>query len=245
MPFTVKFNDTANINKSFYQAMLEGVYIGNVLNLKIANYPLHLIAKNIVKYSFKPQIISTLDKTQVRLIGDYTAIDNKLIKYFQIQIPYIVNHEDDSQTRQYNKYTQFIENLKNFKDIDIFYYDRAEQLGDYHNYFSQLDKKIDELARFNTPEGEVLAKHLRDNLEETIKEMQLKYSSRTREAFLVVSTNVNGNKLSDIDEAKTELDIKVFKQLTSFKELNLSFIEVLGEHRDWLFNNFISNTTNY
>lgn len=245
MPHSVKFNDTSSINKSFHQAILEGVYVGNVLNLKIKLYPVHLIIKNIFRYAFSPQTISSMKESQVRLVGDYTLINNKLIKYFQIQIPYMVNSSDDIQARQYHKYTQFIENLKSFKDIDLFYYDRAESLSDYKSYFKQLDIKIEELAKFNTQEGLINSQLLRANLNNNIQEMFDTYNPRTREAFLIISTPILGNKKSDIDNAKLELDIKVFKQLTSLKELNMSFIEVLGEHRQWLFNNFISLTTHY
>lgn len=245
MPYNVEFNDTSNINKSFQRSVLEGVYIGGLFNLKIKDYPVYKSLKNIVRYIRSKNILQTLSESQVRTVDDYTIIGNKIIKYYQIQIPYLANSSQDYQEIKYNQYSNFLENLRIYKEIDIFYYDRKELLSDYDFYFTQLDTKLNEQVVFSTKEGKQLSTNLRNQLPDLITEMMANYQSRTREAVIIISIDLNSNKLSDLTKSKEELDIKVFKVLTGLKEININYIEVIGKHKEWLFNNFISNITNY
>jgi hypothetical protein len=245
MSFKVKFNNTSQINKPFYQAILEGLYIGNLLNLKIKDYPVIKSIKNIFKLAFSKPVLATLKETEVRSVGDYTLIGKRIIKYFQIQTPYLVNHSDDNQVKMYNQYSLFIENLRSFQDIDVFYYDRPEQINDYNYYFKQLDNKIQATANFETKSGKVLGRNLREGMPSYIEEMFNVYNCRAREAFLVVSTDITGMTINDLENSKNKLDSKIFKVVTSLKEMNVKVFEVKGEHKQWLFTNFISNTTNY
>jgi hypothetical protein len=245
MSYQVQFNDTSHINKSFHRSVLEGVYVGNLFNLKISDYPVYKSLKNMIRYLFSKNQIQTLTEAQVRLIDDYTVIGNKMMKYYQIQIPYLANTSNDYQEIKYQQFSNFIQNLKVYKDLDIFYYDRQELISDYDFYFSQLDDKISSKAQYSTKQGKVLSKSLRNNMPELISEMIQQYQPRTREAFIIINSDLISTKLDDITRTKEVLDIKVFKVLTGLKELNIDYIEVVGKHKEWLFNNFISNITNY
>jgi hypothetical protein len=245
MSYQVQFNDTSNINKSFTRSVLEGVYIGNLFNLKIKDYPVYKSISNMFRYLFAKNELMTLSESQIRLIDNYTVIGNKMIKYYQIQIPYLANSSVDNQELKYQQLSHFIENLKVYKEIDIFYYDRQELLSDYDFYFTQLDDKINQKAVFSDSTGMLLSKELRNTMPELLKEMMDTYQPRTREAFLVINTTIPTTKLEDIEKTKIVLDTKVFKVLTGIKELNIEYIEVVGKHREWLFNNFISNITSY
>jgi hypothetical protein len=245
MSYQVQFNDTTHINKSFTRSVLEGVYIGNLFNLKIKNYPVYKSIRSMCKYLFAKNELQTLTESQVRIVDNYTIIGTKLIKYYQIQIPYLANSTIENQELKYQQFSNFIENLKVYKEIDIFYYDRLELLSDYDFYFSQLDEKITTKAQFANHSGKQLANNLRNNLPDLLTEMMTKYQPRTREAFLIINSTIPSTKLEDIDKTKLILDTKVFKILTGLKELNIDYIEVVGKHREWLFNNFISNITSY
>jgi hypothetical protein len=245
MAYQVKFNDTSQLNKSFYRSVLEGVYIGNLFNLKIGDYPVYKSLANMYKYMWSKNEVVSLKESHIRLVDNYTLIEDKIIKYYQIQIPYLSNASDEIQEQKFQQMTHFIENLKVFKDLDIFYYDRCELLSDYDFYFKQLDDKIEQKAVFSDISGKKLAKDLRDNMPLLIKEMMVEFQPRSREAFLVISTKINNNSLEAIELSKSELDVKVFKILTGLKDLKIDYLEVTGKHKEWLFNNFVSNITSY
>jgi hypothetical protein len=245
MPFQAQFNDTTHINKPFYQAVLEGVYIGKIFNLKIHNYPLAKIISNLFKFAFAKNNLATLTESQVRRVEDYIIVRGKLVKYFQLQIPYLVNNSEIEQSRAYSELSRFIENTQFFNDIDIFYYDRTEQINDYSLYFEQLDKKLQSTNSFSTDNGRELSHKLRIEMKNYLEEMFGQYKSRTREAFLVISHPIIGSGVDDVITAKEELSTKIAKTLSILKEMKIVFQEVEGEHQDWLYNNFISNTTNY
>ena len=245
MPYTVKFNDTKQINKNFYQAVLEGVYIGKIFNLKIRDYPVFLTIKNVFKYALKKQTLANLSETELRRVGGYTIVNNKLIKHFKLMIPYCVNASEMEQERIYDEYSKFVEHISIFKEFDLFYYDRDEQISDYQLYFNALDNKIAETATFNTPEGKELSLRIRSEMEEYLQEIFDTYTSRSREAFAVISVDITGNKISDLEAAIDELDSKIFKIVAIFSEMKIQNYEVEGKDQEWLFNNFISLTTNY
>lgn len=244
MPHTVKFNDTTNINKPFYQAVLEGVYVGKIFNLEIKNYPVFNSIKNLFRYTFSNPKLPTLKETEIRKIEDYVMVRGSLVKYFQLQIPYLANLNEIEQGRAYEDFSRFIENTQLFSEIELFYYDRIEQLNDYQTFLGLLDKKIS-VNKFNTQEGEELAVELRANMEDYLQEMFDAYSSRSREVFMVIHTPIIGVKVEDLITAKENLDTKIQKTLSALKEVKINYIEVEGEHLDWLLNNFVSNTTNY
>jgi hypothetical protein len=245
MPYQVKFNDTTHINKPFYQAVLEGVYIGKIFNLKIKNYPVSKSITNLFKYAFGKQNLATMTESQIRKVEDYIIVRGKLVKYFQLQLPYMANQSEIEQLRAYNELARFVENVQSHNDIDLFYYDRAEQINDYSMYFEQLDSKISTTSTFTTPEGEQLSARLRHDMNDYLDEMITTYKSRSREAFLVLSADIEGPKTQDVLSAKAELETKIIKTLSILKEMRINFQEVEGKHQEWLFNNFISNTTNY
>ncbi len=245
MSYSVKFNDTSQINKPFYQAVLEGVYIGKMLNLEIHNYPVIKIVKNFFRYTFSNPNLHTLKESQIRKIEDYIIVRDHLVRYYQLQIPYLANNNEIEQNRTYQEFGNFIENTQFFSEIDLFYYDRAEQINDYHSYFEQLDNKLKQTNVFTTPEGEQLSYNLRFNMENYLQEMFDTYKSRTREVFMVIHTPIIGTKVENIIEAKQILDTKVSKTISALREMGINHQEVEGQHLDWLLHNFVSNTTNY
>jgi hypothetical protein len=245
MSFKAKFNNTQYINKPFYQVVLEGVYLGNILNLKIKNYPLILTIKNIFKYTFSKQVITTLKETEIRIIDNYTIIGSKIVQYYQLQIPYMANASYVDQEKYFAAYTLLLENLQNFQSIDIFYYDRPEVISDYSNYLKQLDNKMSKNNNYTNQSGRELAQNLRQNMEGNLQEIFDSYCTRSREAFLILSDDLTGHKLVDIDASKKSLDLMKDKLLLPLQAMGINFKHLDKEHRDWLLTNFISNTTNY
>ncbi|MGL4758212.1 MAG: hypothetical protein ACRCXZ_02670 [Patescibacteria group bacterium] len=245
MAYKVKFNDTTNINKSFYQAILEGVYIGKLMNLSIKDYPVFKTIKNMFRYTFSKSYLPTLKESEIRKIEDYVVVRDHMVKYFQLRIPYLANTTEVDQIRAYQNFSNFIESTKSFNEIELFYYDRDEMINDYQLFFKQLDSKMESTNKFNTEEGSALATRLRANFEDYLIEMFEEYKSRTREVFIIIHTPIRGKKVNDLLVAKDELDTKVSKTLSAIQELKISYQEVEGEHLDWLLHNFVSNTTNY
>jgi hypothetical protein len=245
MSNNIQFNDTSNLNKGLGRAILEGVYIGNLFNLRIDNYPVFKTLINTFKYFFSKQTIQTLQETQIRFYGDYTIVGKKIIKYYQLSIPNISNVSDDLQSQTLDYYAAFLNNIKTYQNIEIFYYDRAESLGDFDFYFLQLDNKIKDNNHTVTEEGLQLLSSLRYEMPDVLQEIIDTYATRTREAFIVVHQDITGNNIDSLKRAILGLDNKVLKLVTSVNQLNCTITEVTGEHRSWLLSNFVSNVTQF
>ena len=245
MSTTINFKDTTKINKGFSRAMLEGVYIGNVFNLNVFNYPAILTGINSIKYLFSSQTIKTLSSAQIRMYGDYTIIESNLVKYYQIQIPNILNTSSQTQQKILYNYSSFLGNIKTYKNIEIFYYDRPEQINDFNHFFEQLDTKISQTNNSQTPQGLELSSVLRYQMPEYIEEIINTNMTRAREAFLIIQEPIKSNKIIDLQEAADKLDSTCFKLLNNFKQFDIVTLEVVGEHREWLLSNFVSNVTEF
>ncbi len=245
MPYQAKFNDTSNINKPFYQAILEGVYVGKIFNLEIKDYPIHKIIKNLFLYTFSNPNLPTLTETQIRKVEDYIIVQDSLIKFYQLQIPYVANSSELEQTKVFNDFSRLIENIQMFSSIELFYYDRPELINDYSSYFNSLTQKINENNKYLTNDGKELSLRLEANMEPYLLEMFEEYKSRSREAFMVIYTKIEGKSTDDLITTKKTLDTKVNKILSALKEIRINNQVVAGDHLDWLLNNFVSNTTNY
>ena len=241
MPFELQVNDTTKMNIPLWKTIADGVFIGRILSFKWKEFNFYRMVASTFKYSVSVQSVQTLAESEIRLINDSVLVRGKLCSYYQIFFPFLDNMPEVLQIATFRRYTDFLDNISSYGDLEIFYYDREEQLSDYNHYFDQLDEKCGEF-KFFSENGEELAGRLHEELPDLIQEIITQNKARVREAFLIISVDCKTTNLEEINKAKDLLKTKVNKISTALSEINIDSLGVTGEHRDWFLTNFISHT---
>lgn len=244
MSFQLQVNDTSKINKPLWKVIADGVYIGRLLSIQWKGFNLYRTLLSTLRYTTTSQKIQTLQQSQIRIIDDCVLVRGKLTTYYQLFFPFLDNLPEDLQLATFTKYTDFLDNITSYGDLEIFYYDREETLSDYEYYFDQLDSKQAEFKYFHD-NGSELAHRLRDELPDLLSEIITANKSRVREAFLIVSVDCKAKNLGDITKARELLETKVNKVTVSLQEINIDYLKVEGQHRDWFLTNFVSHTAKF
>jgi hypothetical protein len=238
MPNKIKPTDLTALNRSWVKTLLDNLLIGKIFDIKVGGSPMFTFIKDYYHYNTQAQGVQYLTESEIRFIDSYTYSRGKLFTVYQVVIPNL-SHERANVVEHFNEeLTKFLQTTENFKELDLFWYDRSERLSDYTYYFQQLDKIRDSVKYF-TPEGKNHSNKLRIELESDIKIMIEETEARTRECFLIVSTPLL--TLEEVKPAKKILEQRIEKLTKSLKLINLGHREIGTLDIDWLFSNFVSH----
>lgn len=244
--FQLTVNDSSKFNKSFISLALDNMFLGWLTRLKWQGFPVLKSIKDSLSFTLQPQALQTLADTQVRVVDNYVLVKGSLCSYYQIILDCNFNQPQEILVSKLLKISDFVDFLRNTNQIDLFWYDRNETIGDYKSYIDQLDFSINEMkSKIILNEnvdivGQETSINLRNELENGMQEIITKYKTRIRECFLVISVPCTGKSIIQVENAKLNLISQENKIIKALVSSGIKYLSVEGDHLHWLLANFIS-----
>ena len=234
----IKIHNTSYFNKSPASIVASAVWLDWLTDIKIKRINAYKLIVDIFTYLVKPAQLKSLKDTQIRLVEGYIYNRNKVSTVYKMEIPVITKYPEIDIQKHINEITKLIENIRNYKHLDIFYITRKAEAEDYADYIRWLKtynkrfvSQAQELDRFKQIQA------IGELLEEIISD----YECQVREGYIIISEDVGELKPKSVLKKIEMLKHKEKSIKNDFREVGVELEKIEDDNLNQFLIKNISN----